>query len=79
MRDDGQRPEIDMARIRVGSGIAGLIFAAGSTVIFLIGIPALRYMLPAAILLGSGIACGLHFIRYERHAPSGIFVDAKKT
>lgn len=79
MRDDGQRPEIDMARIRVGSGIAGLIFAAGSTVIFLIGIPALRYMLPAAIILGSGIAFGLHFIPYEHHASSGIFPGAKNT
>jgi hypothetical protein len=76
MRDDDARPEIEMARIRIGSGIAGLIFAAGSTVIFLIGIPALRYMLPAAFVLGCGIAVGLHFIPYDRHAP-GIFPGAK--
>jgi len=57
----------------VGSGFAGLIFAAGSTVIFLIGIPALRYMLPAAILLGAVVALGLHAMPHEKPGASGIF------
>jgi hypothetical protein len=33
--------------------------------IFVIGIPAIRYVFPAAIVLGGGIALVLHFIRHE--------------
>ena len=73
MQDEGIRPEIDMAKIRVGSGIAGLIFATGSTMIFLIGIPALRFMLPAAVVLGSGVAVMFHFVRHEKQSTSRIF------
>ena len=36
-----------------------------SMAIFLIGIPALRYFLPAAILLGGAVALIIHFIRHE--------------
>jgi hypothetical protein len=65
MREDTRTPQINMAKIAVGGGIAGAIFAFGSMAIFLIGIPAIRYVFPAAIVLGGGIALVLHFIRHE--------------
>ena len=65
MREDTERPQINMSKITVGGGIAGAIFAVGSTVIFLTGIPVLRYIFPAAVVLGCGLALALHFIRHE--------------
>ena len=37
---DGPHPGITMHRLKVGGGFAGSIFAAGSVLIFLVGIPA---------------------------------------
>jgi hypothetical protein len=59
------RPQINLSKIPVGGGIAGAIFALGSMLIFLIGIPALRYVFPAAIVFGVAVALILHFIRHE--------------
>ena len=78
MSDDVQNPQINSAKIPVGGGIAGSIFAAGSTLIFLIGIPALRYFLPAAIVLGCGVAIIIHFIRHETPGKSWILSAPKK-
>ena len=49
----------------VGGGIAGGIFTAGSMAVFLIGIPALRYFLPAAAIFGGAVALAIHFKRHE--------------
>ena len=65
MKEDTAIPQINVSKIAVGSGIARAIFTAGSMLIFLIGIPILRYLFPAAILVGSGIALVLHFIRHD--------------
>ena len=54
-----------MSQLRVGGGIAGAFVTIGSLLIFLIGIPVLRYMLPAAILLGCGVALVFRFIRHD--------------
>lgn len=64
MKEESPRAEINMAKIPVSGGIAGLIFAIGTMAIFVIGIPAIRYMLPASLVLGCGIAAFLHF-RHE--------------
>jgi len=40
-------------------------FHTPSAAIFLIGIPAIRYVFPAAVVLGCGVAIVLHFIRHE--------------
>ena len=56
-----QRPEIDIAKIKVGGGVAGLIFTIGSMWIFLAGIPALWYFLALAIAAGAGVAVALRF------------------
>ena len=59
MKDERPRAEINMARIPVDGGIAGLIFALGTMAVFVIGIPSIRYMLPAALVPGCGIAAFL--------------------
>jgi hypothetical protein len=45
--------------------------------IFLIGIPAIRYVFPAAIVLGCGVALVLHFTGMRRQAHLG-FVPARR-
>ena len=53
--DEGRRPEIRIDRIPVGGGAAGLIFAVGSCLIFLVGIPALRWFFLGAVAIGSAV------------------------
>ena len=65
MREDASRPQIDSAKIRVGEGLVGAIFTIGSVLIFLFGIPVVRYMFPAAIVLGGVFALLLRFARHE--------------
>ena len=78
MREDTPSPQINVSKIVVGGGIAGTIFTVGSMLIFLIGIPALRYFLPAAILLGCGVALIIHFIRHETPGKAWILPATKK-
>ncbi len=65
--DEGRRPEISMHRIPVGGGAAGLIFAVGSCLVFLVGIPALRWFLLLAVVVGSAIG-GLLW-RWHKNRP----------
>ncbi len=65
MREAAENPQINMSKMPVGTGVAGAIFAVASTVIFLVGIPALRYFLPAAAVIGVGIAFVVRRIRRE--------------
>jgi len=78
MREDTPSPQINIAKIPVGGGIAGAIFAVGSMVIFLIGIPVVRIIFPAAIVLGSVVALILHFMRHETPGASWILSATKK-
>lgn len=71
-------PQINVSSIRAGGGIAGTIFTLASMLIFLIGIPALRYFLPAAIVLGLGVALVIHFIRHETPGKAWIPSPLKK-
>jgi hypothetical protein len=77
MREDPSSPQINMSKIPVGGGIAGAIFAVGSMAIFLTGIPAVRYIFPAAIVLGCGVALILHFVRHETPGASWILPTKK--
>jgi hypothetical protein len=73
LRDDRVRAAINMANIPVSGDVPGLIFALATALIFFLGIPAIRWMFPAAIVLGCGIAVVLHFIHHgERDKPLGI-------
>jgi hypothetical protein len=65
MAQDARGPQINVSSIKAGGGIAGTLFTVCSMLIFLIGIPALRYFLPAAIALGGAIALAIHFKRHE--------------
>jgi hypothetical protein len=78
MRADSASPQINVSKIAVGGGIAGAIFAVGSMLIFLIGIPAIRYIFPAAIVLDCGLALILHFIRHETPGASWILPRRNK-
>jgi len=78
MSDVTPRPQINVSKIVVGGGIAGAIFAIGSMLIFLIGIPAIRYVFPAAIVLGCGVALALRFIRHKTPGASWILSAQKK-
>ena len=62
------RPQINASKIVVGGGIAGGIFTIGSMLIFLTGLPILRYMFPAALVLGCVVAL---FRRLVRHKTPG--------
>ena len=78
MKEEIPRAEINIAKIPGGGGVAGAIFGIGSMVIFLIGIPALRYTFPAAIALGCGVAIALHFVRHEKTGAPWLLSATKK-
>jgi len=66
-------PQINVAKIPVGSGIAGAMFTLGSMYIFLVGIPALQYFLLGAIVLGCAVALVIHATRREVPSTSHVF------
>ena len=78
MKDDTTLPQINMSKIVVGGGIAGALFAGGSMLIFLVGIPLIRYMFPAAIVIGCLVALVRHFTLHETSSTSRILTVAKK-
>jgi len=65
MKDEFTRPQINISKIAVGGGIAGAIFAIGSMLIFLTGLPTLRYFFAAAIVFGCAVALLLRLFRRE--------------
>jgi len=65
MEEDSRSPQINVSKLAIGGGIVGLIFALGSMGIFFIGIPLLRYMFPAAAVLGCAIALVLRLVRHK--------------
>jgi len=60
--NDQPHPGITMHRIRVGAGVAGAIVVVGFVTIGLVGVPMFRYFLGLAVLMGGGIALGLHWV-----------------
>jgi sugar phosphate permease len=59
------RPQINASKLAIGGGIAGAAFTIGSMLIFLTGLPTLRYMFAAALILGCGIALFLRLVRHK--------------
>jgi hypothetical protein len=59
------RPQINASKLVVGGGIVGAIFTIGSMLIFLTGLPILRYMFAAALVLGCGIALVRRRVRHK--------------
>jgi hypothetical protein len=64
MKEDA-RPQINASRMVIGGGVAAAIFTVGSMLIFITGLPVLRYMFPAAIVLGCVFALALRFVRHR--------------
>ena len=71
MSEGAPTPQINVSKIPGGTGIAGALFAVGSMLIFLFGVPRIRYFFIASIVLGCGVALILRFIRRETSQPSG--------
>jgi len=69
MKEDAARPQINALKLMVGGGFVGAIFVVASAAIFLIGIPILRVMFPAAVVLGGGVAL---ILRFKRHQTPGL-------
>jgi len=78
MKDNLSYAEINAAKVPVDGNIGGMIFAASTVLIFLWGIPLLRYIFPAAIVSGCVIAFVLHFIRHETPGAPWILAAGKK-
>jgi hypothetical protein len=78
MKDTIPHAEINAAKVPVDGNVGGMIFAASTVIIFLLGIPLLRYLFPAAIVSGCVIAFILHFIRYETPGAPWILSARKK-
>ena len=78
MQESVPTPQINVSKIQGGGGAAGALFAVISMLIFLIGIPALRYFLPAAIVLGGGVALAIHYKRHDTTGASWIAPATRK-
>jgi len=78
MAEEIHNPQINISKIAVGGGIAGAFFAAVSMLIFLVGIPLVRYMFPAALILGGGIAVVLKFARHKTPGTPWILAGTKR-
>jgi hypothetical protein len=77
-----RHPGITMHKISFGGGFIGLLFAAGSALIFVLGFPTLWYFVALAFALGVGIAI---FLRIEsrrlsdRNKPLSISAASEET
>ena len=72
---NSRHPGITMHKITFGGGFIGLLFAAGSALIFVLGFPTLWYFVALAFALGIAIAVFLKFAsRYysDRNRPLSI-------
>ena len=71
--NDTEQPayvDINMSHIRVGGGFMGLLFAASTAYIFIVGIPAVRWFFIGAVATGLVISVGLRlFHRYKPARP----------
>lgn len=79
---EDKHPGINMHKIPVGGGFVGLLFAAGSALIFVLGFPTLWYFVALAFLLGIGIAALLRYVnegRSHTNKPLSILTTEEKT
>ncbi|HKV76501.1 MAG TPA: hypothetical protein VJP02_00080 [Candidatus Sulfotelmatobacter sp.] len=70
-----RHPGITMHKLSFGGGFVGLLFAAGSALIFVLGFPTLWYFVALAFALGIGVAALLRIVskgQSERNRPLSI-------
>jgi hypothetical protein len=60
-----ERPQINASKIVIAGGVPAAIFTVASMLIFITGLPVLRYMFPAAIVLGCVLALVLRCVRHR--------------
>jgi hypothetical protein len=78
MREGTPNPQINYSKLQIGGNIAGAVFALGAIAIGVTGIPMVRYILPAAIVVGGGIALILHFAHPRNPGAPWILPGTKK-
>jgi hypothetical protein len=75
-----RHPGITMHKLSFGGGFVGLLFAAGSALIFVLGFPTLWYFVAFAFALGIGIAILLKLAsrwRSDRNKPLSIVITSQ--
>ena len=60
-----RHPGINMHKLPVGGGFMGLLFAAGCSLIFVLGFPALWYFVALALALGVVVALLLKVVHHR--------------
>lgn len=76
-----QHPGISMHNLPVGGGFVGLLFAIGSALIFLVGLPSLWYFVAFSAALGVGLALIFRLVsnnRAHRRKPLSILATREK-
>jgi len=63
---ENRHPGISMHKLPVGGDFVGLLFAVGSALIFVLGLPTLWYFVAFACVLGVGIAIFLKLVNHHR-------------
>jgi hypothetical protein len=66
MRGSERHPGISIHRIAVGGGIMGTVFAIGSVLIFVVGVPLGPWFLLGSTLVGTIVAIAL-YAWHKRH------------
>jgi hypothetical protein len=78
MIDETPNPQINISKIPIGGGIGGAFAAISMVLTILLGIPALWYLVAAAIVLGCAVALVLHFVRHKNPGAPWILPATKK-
>ena len=79
---EDRHPGISMHKLPVGGGVVGIIFAIGSAVIFIVGLPTLWYFVVLAFGLGIAIAVVLKVASHrlsDRGKPLSILTADEKS
>jgi len=74
---EGKYPHrgITMHRLGVGGNVPGMVFAVGTALIFLLAVPALWYVLMAALAAGFAIAAVLQFAHRKPPKSERLFLN----
>jgi len=72
-------PGISMHKLPISGGAVGLLFVVGSMLVFLLGIPAMRWFLGGSVVLGLGVAGGLWLFHEHFSNPLTQLPSARQT
>ena len=66
MKNLERHPGISIHRMAVGGGLMGAVFAIGTVLIFVVGVPLGPWFLLASLVLGAGVAAAL-YVWHQNH------------